>query len=382
MLDQLKGARIELKFGNDGHGRRDRERPRWSPASDKQPEREQLTLMLDSGELRTVDLSAATGHPLQRSAAAAAVSSDYLAALAAARSKDKRSVYIDSTDAGEREVAASYMIPAAVWKSSYRLIFGAAGQPMLEGWAIVDNTTGEDWKKVQLVAGLGAADFVRQPALPAEYVQRPTAELPDDNAARPVVHEGGFAMAARGGRCAGDRLRRRPPAPAGAAAANVQNDGCSSAGRGGGAQHHRLGRFRAANWASCSSTASPSRSPSARTNRPCCPSCSSRSTARKLLIYSDHSSQHPTNAAELTNTSGKTLDGGPITVYDGGAYGGEALMETLKAGDKRLISYAVDLGTRITEAFGSKAAVVREIHAKPRHPHHQDSRGRDPHLHH
>jgi hypothetical protein len=84
---------------------------------------------------------------------------------------------------------------------------------------------------------------------------------------------------------------------------------------------------------------------------------------RKLLIYSDHSSQHPTNAAELTNTSGKTLDGGPITVYDGGAYGGEALMETLKAGDKRLISYAVDLGTRITDAFNSKNAVVREIHA-------------------
>ncbi len=84
---------------------------------------------------------------------------------------------------------------------------------------------------------------------------------------------------------------------------------------------------------------------------------------RKLLIYSDHSSQHPTDAAELTNNSGKTLDGGPITVYDGGAYGGEALMETLKAGDKRLISYAVDLGTRITDAFGSKAAVVREVHA-------------------
>jgi hypothetical protein len=83
---------------------------------------------------------------------------------------------------------------------------------------------------------------------------------------------------------------------------------------------------------------------------------------RKLLIYSDHSSQHPTNAAELTNSTGNTLDGGPITVYDAGAYGGEALMETLKAGDKRLISYAVDLGTRITEAFGSKQALVREIH--------------------
>jgi hypothetical protein len=87
-------------------------------------------------------------------------------------------------------------------------------------------------------------------------------------------------------------------------------------------------------------------------------------TARKLLIYSDRSSQHPTNAAELTNSTGKTLDGGPITVYEAGVYGGEALMATLKGGDKRLISYGVDLGTRVTSAFGSKAAVTREIHAE------------------
>ena len=83
---------------------------------------------------------------------------DYLAALAAARSKEKRSVYIDSTDAGERHVTASYMIPAPVWKSSYRLIFGEKGQPTLEGWAIVDNTTGEDWTKVQLSLVSGRPD--------------------------------------------------------------------------------------------------------------------------------------------------------------------------------------------------------------------------------
>jgi hypothetical protein len=86
--------------------------------------------------------------------------------------------------------------------------------------------------------------------------------------------------------------------------------------------------------------------------------------ARKLLVYSDPSSQHPTNAAELTNATGKTLDGGPITVFDAGAYGGEALVETLKAGDKRLISYAVDLGTRISTLFDSKGDLVREIHVR------------------
>ena len=85
-------------------------------------------------------------------------------------------------------------------------------------------------------------------------------------------------------------------------------------------------------------------------------------SARKLLIYSDDNSAHPLNAAEVTNSTGKTLDGGPITVLDAGAYAGEALMETVKTGDKRLISYAVDLGTRITTKFESKGQTVREIH--------------------
>ena len=85
--------------------------------------------------------------------------------------------------------------------------------------------------------------------------------------------------------------------------------------------------------------------------------------ARKLVIYSDASKPNPLNAAELTNNTGKTLDGGPITVYDGGAYAGEALVETVKSGDKRFISYGVDLGTRISTKLDSRSDVVRELHA-------------------
>ena len=87
-------------------------------------------------------------------------------------------------------------------------------------------------------------------------------------------------------------------------------------------------------------------------------------TTRKLLIYSDQTSQHPMNAAEIANSTGKTLDGGPITVFDSNAYAGEALMETLKAGDKRLISYGVDLGTRITTRFDASRDIVREMHLR------------------
>ncbi len=86
--------------------------------------------------------------------------------------------------------------------------------------------------------------------------------------------------------------------------------------------------------------------------------------ARKLLVYSESYGQNPMNAVEISNSTGKTLDGGPITIFETGAYSGEALMETLKAGDKRLISYAVDLGTRVTTRFDSASQDIREIHLR------------------
>jgi len=367
MLDQLKGARLELQFGNATvagiivNGR-------LIAGSDKQAEREQLTLLLDSGEMRTVDLSAAAGirfpdPQLQRQF------KDYLAALASARSKDKRSVYIDSTDAKEREVVASYMIPSPVWKSSYRLILAATGKPVLEGWAIVDNTTGEDWTKVQLSLVSGRPiSFVSQLYAP-KYVERPEAELADDLAARPVVHEAGYGGVVGG--AVGKMVMGAPAPPPPPAVAAPQMK----------ARDSNLEQFARLETASQVAPSSIVASASAgelgelfeyriaqpvtirKNESAMLPFLQQAIDGRKLLIYSDHSSQHPTNAAELTNSSGKTLDGGPITVYDAGAYAGEALMETLKAGDKRLISYAVDLGTRITEAFGSKAALIREIHA-------------------
>ncbi|MGA3237972.1 MAG: DUF4139 domain-containing protein [Bryobacteraceae bacterium] len=366
-LDQLKGARVELKFGNETvagviiNGR-------LQPASDKAPEREQLTLLLDNGEMRTVDLGAATGvrftdADLQREF------KEYFEALAAARSKEKRSVYVDSTDAKQRDVTASYMIPTPVWKSSYRLILTASGKPMLEGWAIIDNTTGEDWNKVQLSLVSGRPiSFISQ-LYPPKYVQRPEVDLPDDQAAAPVLHAGGYetdakktpppqaprAMAGVGGGGAGGILRDSNELFAARAGLSMAQMGAQSSIATDAATSGELGELFEYRM---SQPVTIRKDESAML-----PFLQQAIDARKLLIYSHTGSEHPTNAAELTNSTGKTLDGGPITVYDGGAYGGEALMETLKQGDKRLIGYAVDLGTRVTEAFGSKAAVIQEIRA-------------------
>jgi hypothetical protein len=368
MLDQLKGARIELKFGNETVSGVIVS-ARTIPGSDKAPQHDQINLMLDTGEFRTLDLNAASGIRFTDPKVQQQFK-DYLGALAASRSKDKRSVYIDSTDAKAREITASYMIPTAVWKSSYRLILGEKS-PVLEGWAIVDNTTGEDWTNIglSLVSGRPIS-FISQ-LYPPKYVARPEADLADDTAARPVIHNPAFEALDQMGKLqrAGEGGFRRegkvanapvPIAPMASAEAAVTVDAVPAmalpstiAADATGRELGDLFEYRIGQPVTIKQGESAM-----------LPFLQQPIEGRKLLIYSDHTSQHPTNASELTNNTGKTLDGGPITVYDGGAYGGEALMETLKAGDKRLISYAVDLGTRITEAFGSKAALTRELHAR------------------
>src|SRR6185369_12511332 len=120
---------------------------------------------------------------------------DYLTVLSGARSKDKRSVYIDTAGTGTRQLTASYMTPSAVWKSSYRLIFGTGAEPTLEGWAIVDNTSGEDWSNVKLSVVSGRPiSFITQLYEP-RYVTRPTAELAENRAVVPIVLQGGLGPA-------------------------------------------------------------------------------------------------------------------------------------------------------------------------------------------
>jgi hypothetical protein len=220
--------------------------------------------------------------------------------------------------------------------------------------------------QLSLVSGRPIS-FVSQLYAP-KYVDRPTAELADDRAARPVVHEGGFDAnvgvgRGEGGGVGGGVYAARPQMRAATGASMVTMAGRAMAETLQVAPSSIVASVTAGELGELFEYRIAQPVTIRKDESAMLPFLQQPIEARKLLIYSDHSSQHPTNAAELTNSSGKTLDGGPITVYDGGAYGGEALMETLKAADKRLISYAVDIGTRITEAFGSKQAVVREIHA-------------------
>ena len=372
VLDQLKGAQIELKFANETIAG-EIVAARLTPGDDKRPEREQITLLMDAGDLRNFDLGAAAGIRFT-DVRVQTQFKDYLAALTEARSKEKRTVYIDSTDAKRREVVASYMVPTPVWKSSYRLIFGAGAQPTLEGWAIVDNTSGEDWTKVDLSLVSGRPISFISRLYEPRYVARQAAELPEDAASVPVVYEGAVDAVSQTVTVDGPVDGQKPPPPPPPAARAV--GGIGSAAPMNGRDFSRLEQLAKLAPSTIAAAAAgrelgelfeyhiPTPVTVRRGESAMLPFLQQKVDTRRLLIYSDPSAAHPMDAAEISNTTGKTLDGGPITVYESGAYAGEALMETVKTGDKRLIGYGVDLGTRIATQWDSKSEQIREIHAR------------------
>ena len=390
ILDQFKGAQIELRLSS-GAVRGAIVSSRLSPATDRQPERIELMLFMANGELQTVDPTGAAGLRFIDSKLQAQFR-DYLQVIARSRSLDKRSVTIESSgesNGGASQVAVSYVVPTPIWKSSYRLVF-SGDEALLEGWAIVDNTTGEDWTSVRmsLVSGLPVS-FISKLYEP-RYLSRPVVQLAQDRAWRPTVHggviEGEEAQLAQ---AAGQQRRdsrfaamAMPPAPKKELAENArlgltlgdrsyrQSVAAAAPARmaGGGFARNQM----ASTVAAAALGAELGELFEYKIEEPVTirkgesamlPFLRERIKARRLLIY-DHAngSQHPLNAAELNNTSGATMDGGAITVYDAGAYAGEALVETIKSGDKRLISYAVDLGTRITTAFDSSNKLQGEFH--------------------
>ncbi len=64
---------------------------------------------------------------------------------------------LETPELRSAEVKLTYVTDAPAWKPSYRVVVGDGGKVMFEGWAIVDNTTTEDWNKVKIGVGASSA---------------------------------------------------------------------------------------------------------------------------------------------------------------------------------------------------------------------------------
>jgi hypothetical protein len=76
----------------------------------------------------------------------------------------------------------------------------------------------------------------------------------------------------------------------------------------------------------------------------------------KVSIYNQSvHAKHPLNGIRLKNTSDLHLMQGPITLFDGGVYAGDAKIPDLPAGSERLVSYAIDLDVEVAQKHDTTA---------------------------
>lgn len=313
--------------------------------------------------------------------------SDFADATASARRRDAKTITVTSEGTGQREMVVSYIIAAPIWKTTYRVVLDDTGKPFFQGWAIVDNVSDEDWSNVKLSLVSGSPISFIQPIQKPMYRYRPVVPIPDNVNLTPQVYEEQDGNTRDGVISSNDphgfisqvttgRRNTRNESEKDSKKKGYQVDGGSGAENTFIADGVDVSNFKSNTISGKNeitvSDALVGDSSGVRTaatggeigdlfeykiDQPISvlkdrsaliPIVQTKLEGERASIYNEATLQdRPLSGMLLNNITGLTFEGGSLTVLDGNAYAGEALMERLKAKEQRLISFALDLGTHV-----------------------------------
>lgn len=374
LLNQLRGAKVKVSMvGEKIEGTIIGLEQAPKAVGDKAVLQQWVLNLLAGGKLRSVELSGAQDIELEDAQLQAELSRA-LAALAQARDTEKKSVTVNFTGQGERHVRLGYVVETPIWKTSYRLVLGekpAGGTDgKLQGWAIVENQTDSDWTDVNLSLVSGRPISFIQDLYQPLYIPRPVVQPQLYASLRPQTYEGGIEDGK-------DRFAVRDfdlsNSPAGGNGGGRGGYG----GRGGGGSGQ--GVFGSASpaaerpmdpTASVASVASASKIGELfqynvgnvtlpRQRSAMIPIITDPLEVEKVSIYNNSVlPRNPLNGARIKNTTKKHLLAGPITVFEGGGYAGDASIDNLPPGQQRLISYGIDLEVLVDPAQAKETSSI------------------------
>jgi hypothetical protein len=115
--------------------------------------------------------------------------------IAGGRDQQKKNVSLSFKGDGERGVRVGYVVESPMWKTSYRLVLDANGKAHLQGWAVVENTTDDDWSNIRMALVSGRPISYRMDLYPPLYVPRPTVEPERFASLRPPTYGGAMTSA-------------------------------------------------------------------------------------------------------------------------------------------------------------------------------------------
>jgi len=282
---------------------------------------------------------------------------------ASAKNRSKLGIRIGAQ--GGRNVKISYVMEAPVWKASYRLDMGK-NKALFQAWAIVDNSTDSDWNDVKLTLTTGRPVGFRQNLYAPYYTYRPELPLAIAQSARAETFASGTETAQYERAAAPQALANRKMMLK--EASSVYNHYDEETEEAAGIEGEVPSYFAGPNPAGSTAgqmfaftSAEPVKL--GRQKSMMMPLTLSTLPAEKVSVFSSFSSipygvsVHPKFCIRIENTSGLKLPAGPVTVFDGGEYAGDALLEFLGENEKRLIAYGDDI-----EVSGTKSeSALRNI---------------------
>ena len=389
MLNQLRGAKVKVNAGVDNvDGTILGLEKKKKPAGGDKGIVESWTLnLITGGTIRSIDLDSVSKLELEDKQLQEELGKA-LTALAQARDQDKKPVTINFTGDGQRNVRLGYVVETPIWKTSYRLILSddAKGKPKdksaLQGWAIVENQTDNDWNNVQMSLVSGRPISFIQDLYQPLYVPRPTVKPELFASLRPQTYDGGMeekkeaqvfqrqlqsAQLMDAAKDAAPMAKRKSMAEKGEARAQFGG----GAGGAGGAVLSDAPAEPMDPTASIASVASAAKIGELfqytvgnvslpRQRSAMIPIITDPVELERLSIYNQSVLQkNPLNGARLKNTTGKHLLAGPITVLDGSSYAGDASIDNVPPGQERLISYGIDLQLLVDPTKNSQSSRIQ-----------------------
>ena len=190
----LRGTRLEvLGQGAPFTGRLVDIETRTLPSPDSKPATTNriLTVASESGQIRIFTLTPSLTIRLLDTGTATNLT-QYLQTIDRNRTAGLRHLTVTDTGAGTRDLHISYLSEVPVWKSTYRILFdGASPTATLQGYSVIDNTTGTDWVNVHLSLIAGAPQSFIQPISTPYYTRRPEIPLPAEAQLAPQTHDSG-----------------------------------------------------------------------------------------------------------------------------------------------------------------------------------------------
>jgi len=279
-----------------------------------------------------------------------------LAALATNHDAQKKAVSITFDGTGNRQTRVAYLTETPVWKTTYRLVLDEDKAPYLQGWAIVENQTQEDWRNVKLSLVSGRPISFTMDLYQPLYNPRPLVQPELYANLKPQTYGDAMdelkpmasAPPARSdmkkerllGKLAQGATSNRANAPAASAVADEMEMGSLEEGVAPMAMAEDKGElfeYRIDQPVTL-----------AKHTSALLPIIGQTLQGQKVSLYNQSvNAKHPLNGYRLKNTSALHLMQGPITLFDSGTYAGDARIEDLPPGQDRLISYALDLKTEV-----------------------------------